>query len=665
MKGASSVDKLDAALAAHRLTPAAAAVDQAYALRGDPRLPRSFRTTGQLSQGDAERALREVIAAYGSLPKSARSKVRALLGYPVPPRRRAVAATGSTSGNGWEAVSSSEARVWWNPKSAYAAADRAMARAILEQLTSIVWPKETGLMGRKPISDEGLPGDMGDGRLDIVLAPSPGIPTGLTIPFGPTCAKGPRWIQLSDRSYERVVLAHEFFHVLVAAFDHQDCNDDAWWDEGTARWAETYVYGVPDKIFDDEAKEYLEYGFDQELPRANYRSALFAFDIAKLAGPEVIRRTWEGAGSQRIGNAIDGALAPQGGLAQVWPDFALQLTNTADGYRHLKEWLGYDRSSLEPLIQPSPTDAPFSPRTLPERFENYGLQPLSALMFDARVNSPETRSWAFFNPWMESGKSPPPGLNIKALIHTPDGWSVEDWTNRPSRFFCRQNSSERLDRAIVVFTSTVPYQPVIRAPDGDQPEIVSSTAGCRGYNGTVTGSTHSQSEGGTSDETWSAHIHFVPSAAPVETAEGDSVGFALEPTSLSFGGLSGSIGICSISAGAMPVALGPDSAEMTAVTLAPSWSGFDPSPPVYGGSSIALHSVVPGTLKCPEEPEEETEDTVLNPPWFVTADPALGTSNAALRAIPSGGHLTGTQTFSGEPDSTTTVNWDLAPDPDG
>ena len=94
-------------------------------------------------------------------------------------------------------------------------------------------------MGRTPLSDEGLPGDMGDGRLDIVLSPAPGLPTGLTIPFGPTCARGPRSIQLSDRSYEHVVLAHEFFHVLVAAFDHQDCNDDAWWDEGTARWAKT------------------------------------------------------------------------------------------------------------------------------------------------------------------------------------------------------------------------------------------------------------------------------------------------------------------------------------------------------------------------------------------------------------------------------------------
>ena len=77
--------------------------------------------------------------------------------------------------------------------------------------------------------------------------------------------------------------------------------------------------GVPDRIFDDEAKEYLEYGFDQELPLANYRSALFAFDIAKLAGPEVIRRTWEGAGSEHIGNAIDAALAPRGASPRRGP----------------------------------------------------------------------------------------------------------------------------------------------------------------------------------------------------------------------------------------------------------------------------------------------------------------------------------------------------------
>ena len=97
---------------------------------GRSRLPRSFRTTGQLSQGDAERALGEVITTLRiAAGRTAEAKVRALLGYPVAPRHRAHAATGSTSANGWEALSSSAARVWWNPKSAYAAADHAVARS--------------------------------------------------------------------------------------------------------------------------------------------------------------------------------------------------------------------------------------------------------------------------------------------------------------------------------------------------------------------------------------------------------------------------------------------------------------------------------------------------------------------------------------------------------
>ncbi len=692
-KGPSSLGKLDAAIAQHQLSTATAALYEAYAVFGDARLPKRYRSAGALPPEDAERAINDVIAAYAKLPRTTKARLKPFLRSPLQrgswfalAHGKAHGATAAASANPvtgeWEAISSSEARVWWWKPSPFAADDAAIARSVLEELTHRVWPKETALMGRTPISDAAT-GNGEDGRLDILIMPSDPAnprhppPAGLTLSFNPSCAKGPRYIELGDASYQPIVIAHEFFHALVAAFDHLDCTDDRWWDEGTARWVQTYVYGHSDSTFDADASNYLTgfegrgaYFLSLASDANDYPSALFAYDIAKLLGPETIRRSWEGAGTKRIANAIDDAIASGGGFASVWPDFGLQIVNVADGYRHLKEWLGYDETATRNPDQQGTADVPDSPVQLGKGkgLQELGIPALSFRVYDEDVKAAGTRSWAFFNPWLDGGASPPPGLSVHALIHTAAGWTQEDWTNRASRFFCRQLPADRLDRLVLVLGNAAPYSQAIEAPGGTFPELIASPAGCRGWSGTVTGSQHQASEGQTTDQSWTAHVHFVPSAAPVETTQLDALSYALEPTTIQWGGLSGSVGECSVNDPPASFAVGPDDGDLVVDALAPSWSPLAPAPPVYGGSSQALQEVTPGTMQCPSEDPQDTFDTVLTAPWFATADPALGLGPNALRAFAdaSGGHLSGTTSFhpDGADDTTTTITWDLTADPD-
>src|SRR4051812_46165465 len=249
---------IDHAVLQGSLSPAAAATDKLYAAFGSPRLPEILRGNDRV----AARAQDDLVDAAEALPAGQTAKLKAFFVPPAYPasalahsgRARAAGATGPGGEilKDWKNVSSSAVRVWWND--AAAPKDAAVARDVLDLLVGKAWPRLTKLMDKEPISDAGVPENGGDGRFDVYVYPcavrgdhSCGGPA-YTLPYDGTCKKGPRWMFFNDtfkQSDVRLnVVAHEFFHALVAAYDHQNCAADAGWDEGTARWAETYVAGV-------------------------------------------------------------------------------------------------------------------------------------------------------------------------------------------------------------------------------------------------------------------------------------------------------------------------------------------------------------------------------------------------------------------------------------
>ena len=118
---------------------------------------------------------------------------------------------------------------------------------------------ETGLLGRFPLSDDGLPCNGGDAGLDIYLVPMNNLKLAAqTIPYFGQCANGPSFIQLNlfypvfavgiaqptanARSAQKGVVAHELLHVLQLAMTRQaSCADTRWFDEATAEWAMDFV----------------------------------------------------------------------------------------------------------------------------------------------------------------------------------------------------------------------------------------------------------------------------------------------------------------------------------------------------------------------------------------------------------------------------------------
>ncbi len=231
-------------------------------------------------------------------------------------------------------------RVWWNTARPDLAAE---ADALGKELASTIYPKLTKLMGREPLSDEGMSCPHGsDGRLDIYLVDKIGDrgpgevgpdgrsgTLGSTQPYG--CWKGhgnPSYMYLARR--DKLTLAHELFHVLQNLFpDKVDCARPGWLDEGTAEWAVEFVY--PHSILDNNSANWLK-DFKPSLFEKDYDAWPFWYDVAQQLGTDAIPQVYRLMADNKPIPATDAALTragetDQGGFRARWPEFARDAYN--------------------------------------------------------------------------------------------------------------------------------------------------------------------------------------------------------------------------------------------------------------------------------------------------------------------------------------------------
>ena len=258
---------------------------------------------------------------------------------------------------------------------AYDAVQKALAESIASVIEE-VFDAETGLLGRFPKADTGLPCNGGDGATDIYLGSLEPKTLGQTIPYAEHCSDTSSFIVMNAdhwavrglaalaiaspgqvREAVKSLLAHEVMHVLQLAMSRAEgCADLRWFDEATAEWAMDYVVPVipagssGDPGFEDglnkvggfqyakvRSGEFLaEYLFsghmrsiEQGRPDAyGYSDYLFFQYLARKHSPQTIKKIYDsmagGFGNlEAIADAVD--------MKTVWPAFALTLWNDGAG----------------------------------------------------------------------------------------------------------------------------------------------------------------------------------------------------------------------------------------------------------------------------------------------------------------------------------------------
>ncbi len=484
-------ERLDAAVAARRLSSAQASLYAFYAANRDPRLPLELRATAAGDVG-LEGLLRDAAANADSLPRALK---RQLVWYFVPPAGRGSAWRGAPPRRGraassplaqtaargrarancigyeslrdspytngrapWVGVPTSDGKaiVWYQEGEARA---QASARAYARYLPEI-WSKLTREF-REPKSDAGERCFHGpDGRFDVYvndtivwLAAGGGTNTGfsaITMPYpsarGRWCTDRPSWIAI-DVGEPRFTLAHEFMHAIEFAHRYATCENVSWWDEGVANWAADFVYpgdNVEQQRWPDWLRDPLAMG---SIADDDYEAFPFWTMLQRTLGTGVLRQIFAQLGGQASVPAVNAAIP--GGYARQWPRFAMHLLNQPPvgtlGFELSQSFRAWDGWSLAPSIPSSQSLAlgGLGERTLmlPSRNPDTGRLTVSAY-HRVTVDDRAVREVRF-----RSGNT---GAGVLAALRMADGsWKLQDWSGRSEVTLCRDNADEDVQELLI------------------------------------------------------------------------------------------------------------------------------------------------------------------------------------------------------------------------
>ncbi len=358
--------------------------------------------------------------------------------------------------------------------------DGALAQRLAAEIDSSgMWAKEQAVMlGHTPCSDVGLPDNGGDGRLDMYLVPPgrgagrpdsggdkqkmPGASDnyeidGLTIPQDTdgTCPSRDFMMLNTNQDWNslRTTTAHELFHTFQDSFVQTDNAD--WWDEASAVWAQDLVYPT-----DDEEQAQLESGnwsnydgavgpldlFDDN-GLAQYGAYIWPFYLTHRPGgdPRLIGQFYQ-AGTTKPPIEVFHDIP---GWNDRFKEFALWNWNKApvDIYRDH----GQPITALAQIAQP------FSPPSLsldnPSDRVKVSLAASSMIYYELQAvdDGPGFVHTLSFD---LSGVTGGDGAGVQAILTTPSGKRVEDWSALPNKTFCRDQPAGRITNVVLVVTNS-------------------------------------------------------------------------------------------------------------------------------------------------------------------------------------------------------------------
>ncbi len=627
-----SFELIDTALEDERIDLATALLYKAYAAFEVSGLPAEFQGDDRLVQENP--FLHEVPDAWSSLSEGERGT---LLPYLLPPNledswyAQQDPGFAPRTNSDWASIDSLTlpVKAWYHSGTP---GDGARAASVISALETTVWNSLTGVMGKSPLPDcgAGCPSGGGDDRLDIyVVAPSVRSYVSWNPPNAPDCTNVPTFMVLGDTA--DWVVAHELMHTIQLAYDGPaDCHEYRWFREASAQWAVDYVYpsANDEQVGAWSMLLFPETRLDLADDRHEYAAYLFPFFLSREMSPQIVRDIWQ-TGESKVGNlvAINQVTAGSGGLAELWPKFALQNWNR-EPVADYRAWDGLEMGAraYEETLGSGETD-------LTESVEYLGATYYS-WEFPA-----ETGFVDFTNTL--AGR---PHTQVQAIARIDGTWQEpEDWTEKPRKSFCRNLPDQDIDRLVIIISNSDWQGKTTLEMGTEPPTLVAVESDCKALVGSAkTTSTTSR----TVAIAMATDIRFEFDDAEEDLPSGDyrSVSGTVTWT------YEGTNGNCTVSGGgSFPV----DNGEGRVFIGAPDQAG---ERRYYASGVRPPGDPYKATMSCPD-----SDPFLVNPSfnWIW-----LMASVSSGHTVDEDGNLRGTDSqLSGGGSSVQTWEWDLSPAP--
>ncbi len=310
------------------------------------------------------------------------------------------------------------------------------------------------LMSIEPLSDANEQNNGGDGNIDFYMASLreensfEGAVYGICINYKEAKIT-PAYILINQNIQGAdldATLAHELFHAFQFAFDS---DEEDWWSEGTAVWAEDYA-----DPGNNREQDYLTDAFFVEQNRLEtltdddglhpYGIYLFPYYLSHQFGDKKIGEIWKSCESKDALSAVEGAVED---FNKQFKKFAYLDSDIGpnkgayvdtNGSLELYDYHNEKEEKLDPDINP-----------LPETDVN--MPPLSAkyFRFYNKCNPDSTPRIRFdLKAFLRNDK-----ITVQAIID-PDGKAVEeDWSDRKERSFCINDEEENFKSIALTFAN--------------------------------------------------------------------------------------------------------------------------------------------------------------------------------------------------------------------
>ena len=514
---------IDQAETAGTLNHETAVLYRVYAIFGDARLPQAYR--GDDASVFESLYVSTVVSEWATYSAATQTALKPFL---MPPPYRGSWATAQGGIHGLSDVHALDSppfcaftsisavwtftenpngkvRVWYRTTDN----DAALAASFATAADTTIWSTYTGFMGtHAPPSDAGVSCDGGNGRLDVYISD---IPRPETVGhLG--CSDSPAYIEIG-RGETVMMLAHEVFHAFQYSFQVGGCLTDAayrWWTEGSATWAEQYIYPNDPNALDQGRRlvNTPEQSLDSvrtDIERA-YGTFLVPFYVQNKSGsPDFVRTAWENCKTQDAIHAVDAAIP--GGFAQTWHEIALRDFNVkpVNDYKIWRPLITYHANpqrndTIAAGVGPdSEVALHMNLAHLSATYQNfffYGPEISSVAFFNGATFNLQKMDVASYGPYWNpqtADANKTKGVKVQAIVKIEgQDARVEDWTDKPYVTFCRDATDERLQQlTIVISNARLDDSDGNAVPPGLAPVMWFSNMGCYQW----TGSTHYQATG--------------------------------------------------------------------------------------------------------------------------------------------------------------------------
>ena len=402
----------------------------------------------------------------------------------------------------------SPVRFWWQKDRP---GDEQVVNRLITAMDDEIWPKLTSLMGRTPLSDEGLACNGGSGDLDVYVSPNISRSEAPQL-TPPGCRATPAYINLNPGETNDT-LAHEFFHTIQWSYNtFASCmypGEYAWLAEATAEWSQDYVYPesnqeqqvVRDFYTDGSPGETAPLELYNFASNHQYGTYLFFFYLThKFNDPGIVKDAWDNTTAMTSLSAVDNAIP--GGFDDVWADFSAKNLDEPpeDKYQiwdnlNMKPsgtslTVGYvTTGTFDDLASIGHLATGYNWYTFKDDSRlvtffnglNYELtdEPIKAQLGVVTIDDGTTQ-YKFTKDSSEENQK----VKIQALFRIAGeaDWHLEDWSDKPYVSFCRDAASERLTDLIIVTSNSSQDQDA--ASHGTyNSRLVVSNIGCYRYGG--------------------------------------------------------------------------------------------------------------------------------------------------------------------------------------